>query len=46
MTHDGGKFFLTVRTYSKKAAIHMVMEAENCPRSAMELISTTKTTLR
>jgi hypothetical protein len=39
ITHNAGNFFMRVISYNKKTALNMILEAENCPPSAIEYIS-------
>jgi len=43
--HDYGRFFKTVISYSKKSAYHLMMEAENCPKRAINFIRKELTTI-
>ena len=47
VSHDGGQFFLTVRTYqNRQGAIQMIMDQEGCPKRAIEFVSKEPTILR
>jgi len=39
LTSDSGRFLINVVSYSKKRAVKMILEAEGCPRSAIEFSS-------
>lgn len=39
VSHDAGKFFLSVVSYSQKRAKQMVCDAEHCPKNAVVFVT-------
>lgn len=45
ITHNYGKFFISVISYNKKNALKMIMKAEGLPKKAIKHISIEPVTL-